>query len=436
MINERYAPDFRVSIDGAAIPRALRSSVTSVSYQTGLEGADRVELTLVNPDLRWLDHPLLATRRALKLELGYAPNSLEQLFVGEIVGQSATFPSGGVPTLTVVAQDRRQRMQRGSKTRWFAIPGQASNRPLPDALVVGSVSAESELLAVLDPLSSALSVLIGRAEEIAAAGSSDPQQIQKVIRRQLGESDYQFLTRIAKQNDWHMLIDHREPLGGYKLRFLSPAEHRTPALQLTYGRSLLDFAPRISEVGQVLAVSVPVWVAAIKMEFLVTVAWDWDRQSLDLTVTPSSGAQSGLDVLPDVYAAMKNKAKSGAERQAISQSESRAAAEQKQREEKPAVMLIEEAVTETTAARVIVSKLIPKLNQRLTGAGNTVGDPRIRAGIVIELEGLGRQFSGRYRVTSASHTLDSGGYRTRFEVRREIWLGGIPSTEPSRARSP
>jgi hypothetical protein len=43
---------------------------------------------------------------------------------------------------------------------------------------------------------------------------------------------------------------------------------------------------------------------------------------------------------------------------------------------------------------------------------------------VIRIDGLGASdFNGNYRVTSASHTVDSGGYRTSFEVRKGF--GGI-----------
>ena len=40
-----------------------------------------------------------------------------------------------------------------------------------------------------------------------------------------------------------------------------------------------------------------------------------------------------------------------------------------------------------------------------------MGDPRIRAGAVIRLEGVGPDFRGNSRVKSATHTLDTGGYR-------------------------
>jgi hypothetical protein len=72
------------------------------------------------------------------------------------------------------------------------------------------------------------------------------------------------------------------------------------------------------------------------------------------------------------------------------------------------------------SALVILHELREKLNNRLTGSGTSIGDPRIRAGAVIRLEGLGPDFSNDYRVTSATHTIDGSGYRTSFEVRKEI----------------
>ena len=85
----RYVPEFRLAIDGAPIPKPLRASVMSVTLHSGLEGADRVEITLVNDGLRWLDEPLFGLDRSVVLELGYAGQELDQVFVGEVVGTSA-----------------------------------------------------------------------------------------------------------------------------------------------------------------------------------------------------------------------------------------------------------------------------------------------------------------------------------------------------------
>ena len=84
-------------MNGSAIPAALRASITGIRFETGLEGADRVELTLANEGLRWLDDPTLRLDNTLALAIGYAPDVPEQVFVGEIVGLSPTFPAAAHP---------------------------------------------------------------------------------------------------------------------------------------------------------------------------------------------------------------------------------------------------------------------------------------------------------------------------------------------------
>lgn len=428
MAHPRYAPEARVTIDGSPLPAALRASLAGVTLETGLEGADRVELTLVNERLRWLDHPLLRLDRTLTLDLGYAPDSLEQLFVGEIVAVAPSFPQGGAPTITVVAQDRLRRLQQGKKVRWFAIPIPTVGQfPLPDLAVGGIVSLEHGLLPIYEPVGAALSVLLGGVEAIAAIG--DPAAAQKTIRRQPGESDYTFLGRVATENGWEMTIDHSGPLGGTLLRFFSQGDHLSPDLTLRYGESLVEFSPRLSSVGQILAVSVRLWRPELRMEFTITVGWDWDRQSLSLSIVPGFGIPGGLTAAPN--AALATVGRTLPERAAFRAR--RQAQRLDQRLLTPStsasVTLLDEPVTLTTAPRLIVARLLPLLNRRLTGAGSTIGDPRIKAGTVLRLEGLGEAFGGLYRVTSATHTLDGGGYRTSFEVRKEIWFGSIPLPE-------
>jgi phage protein D len=55
----------------------------------------------------------------------------------------------------------------------------------------------------------------------------------------------------------------------------------------------------------------------------------------------------------------------------------------------------------------------------ISGDGLCIGEPELRAGTVVKIEGLGSRFSGRYYVTSTDHSLKPGsGYRTAFSVRR------------------
>ncbi len=384
-----YVPEYRLFINDEPIPASLRASITSISCQSGLKGADRVEIGLVNDNLRWLDHPLLALNNKLVLSVGYVPHPMEQVFLGQIVGQDATFPSSGSPTLTLNAQDRLWQLQQGDKVRWFAIPiPTRGNHPIADPAVASLVSVQDGLIPIIDPVGAVLAVLLAGVDVIAAV--TDPDEAQRIIRRQVGESDFEFLQRIAQENGWEMFIDHTGDLAGHQLRFQSSLDHLSPDVTLKYGKSLIDFTPRISTVGQIVSVSAYVWIPAIKKHLTVTVGWDWDRMSLNIQISPETRKEAGTGA---------------------------------------SVNLIEEPVTLVSAPRKIISELLPRLNERLTGSGSTLGDPRIRAGTVLQLEGLGEQFGGRYRVTSATHSIDSGGYRTSFEVRKDIWFGSIPAIQ-------
>ena len=53
------------------------------------------------------------------------------------------------------------------------------------------------------------------------------------------------------------------------------------------------------------------------------------------------------------------------------------------------------------------------------GRGVCIGNPKLRAGTLVEIEGLGERFSGAYYITTTEHAFRPGsGYRTTFTVRR------------------
>jgi len=387
MDRARFAPDYALRIAGAPVPAELRASIQSVSCTTGYEGLDEVQLVLANDKLRWLDNPLFKLDNALTLEMGYAPHPLAQVFDGQVQARGASFPSGGAPTFTVTAHDRRHKMREGNKVRWFAIPTPIGNLPLPDIATASITTLENLLLPIFDPVGAALSIILGGVDAIAIV--TDPGSAQKIVRKQANESDYDFIGRIAAENGWDVLVEHDGPVGGHVLRFTSSLDHLQPDHTLAYGRSLIDFNPRVSKVGQIARIGGFVWIPAIKMTFVVTLGFDWDRMSLTLSITPG--------VVPIGM--------------------------------QPGDYLIEEPLTPTSIPRKLVSEIIPRLNKRLTASGTVVGDPRIRAGQVARIEGCGEEFGGLYRLTSVTQSIDQGGFRTQFEARKEIWFGSIPLSD-------
>ena len=393
-MNEKFAPDFRLELGGEPIPAALRASVESVSLTSALEGADRVEVTVVNQHLRWTDHALLRTGTPLKLHLGYHPDGFEQVFVGEVVSTQASFPADGQPTLTVAAHDRMQKLREHVRTTWYAVPVPTVGQfPLPDLAIAPLISAENGFIPVVDPVGAALSVILYGASLAVAMG--DTHEMQQLVRKQEGDSDLDFLTTLAAENGWEMLVDHTGPTGGHKLRFMSPMDQLEPVRSYRYGTSLVEWSPRITSVGVLASVTGYLRVSAIKTVFEVTVGYDWDQNALEISIMPS------------VFGQMPGTTPGGGE----------------------GFLLLTDNLTVVTAPRKILSELLPSLNSRVTGSGTVVGDPALTAGKVVQLEGLGEEFGGRYRITTATHTIGGSGYTTSIEGRKEIWFGSIPALD-------
>jgi uncharacterized protein len=392
----RYAPEFRIQVNGEDMPASVRATVTNVRYQDGQNGADQVTVGLANPELRWVQKhirglgfqpfptgvkigpvsgPNAAPEGAFDLDnkfdlfLGYAPDPPEKFFEGEITGVEVTFPNGGMPAMTLTAHDFLQRTTRGSVARGFG--------PLPDAIIATILSAEDFLLPVIDP------AIIAASTGLAAVNFIFGGSGRKQVAQQEGQTNFALLQSIAKSYDADFWVEGNIL---YLSRFL---KEYTPRLTLTWGESLLEFSPRVSNVGQVAGVAMKFTLREIPLDFVVSVFWDFTRESL------------GISILPGAVAGKTKLGPSGL-----------------------GVTIVDRPIKSpadlAASAPEIIRKLREKLNQRLTGSGSAIGDPRIRAGAIIRLEGVGPDFSGDYRVKSATHTIDSGGYRTNFEVFKEI----------------
>jgi phage protein D len=231
---------------------------------------------------------------------------------------------------------------------------------LPDAVVAAIVSAENFLLPDIDP---------------AAAGLTALGMISQRPRPQHKKSDYEFLRQIAAEYGFDMWLDGRI----FHFRLLLPMLP-PPTVELRYGESLVDFRPRHTNVGLAVGVTVKVWVSAIKTELAVSASWDGDSVSVRIAPAFLGGGGTGATLdLPDLP-----------------------------------------MDSPVDAVKWVFAELRRRINNRTTGSGSAVGDPRLRAGDTVILAGIG-PFSGpNYRLTSVSHVLDAGGYRTRFEVRREL----------------
>jgi hypothetical protein len=389
-VQPMYVPDFRLAIDGAEIPTALRNSITSVRFQEGLGAADRLEVGIGNVNLRWLQQhikglgfqpfptglrvgPLSTVSptppglfdidNKVEMAMGYAPGPFEGLFVGEVTGVEASFPSGGAPTMTLVAHDYLHRLAEGSYARGFG--------PLPDFIVASILAIEHSLVPSIEPVVMEASTAIAVVNFIFKGAGT----------KQKNQSNLELLNEIADRYDAEFNVE------GDVLYVTRFQKEYTPRLTLTWGESLLEFSPKITTVGQSVGVAFKFTLREIPLDFLVKVYYDFDRESVGIVVVPGVAAPTAMTGGP-VFTVVDRPIGSPADI--------------------------------ANSALVIAHELRTKLNNRLTGTGSCIGDPRIRAGAVIRLEGLGPDFSGDYRVKSVTHSLQTSGYTTNFEVRKEL----------------
>jgi phage protein D len=352
-----FVPDFDAVVAGQRLPAELRARVTALRFDEALEGAGRVELDLADPGLALLDELPFALEAPFALSLGYRRDGPVPVFAGEITGVEANFPATGMPGLIVTAQDASRRLNEGRRQRGY--PWQ-----LPDAVIATIVAAENGLLAMPDA---------------AAALLSGLRMLSQRPRFQNRQTDAEFLRAIATEYGFEMWVE------GDVLNFrpLFPGVP-APEVELRWGSSLLEFAPRITTIGQVLSVRIGVWIQAMRTQLAVEVTWNGARVSVRVRADfcgagDSSTVTAGLEI---------------------------------------AEVPLESPVE---GIRLAIGELRRRLNSRMTARGSAVGDPRLRAGRVISVTGVGPDFgASTWRLTSVAHTLGESGYRTAFQARREI----------------
>jgi phage protein D len=386
----QFVPAYALTINGIPIPNLLKSSISAITFESGMDAANRVEISVANPALEWLQNhinglgflpvptgllaPLpgaalapagvLDMNNTLALSLGYAGQPLVPMFEGEVTGLEANMPAGGMPTLNITALDRLNRLAQGSYGRGFG--------PLPDALIAAILSAENLLVPSIDPTLAAASTAIAVVNFIFNGSG----------RKQKSQTDLELLQEIANYYDADFWVEGSTL---YLSRFF---KEYTPSTTLTWGESLLSFAPRVSTVGQYFGIGVKFTLREIPLSFTVAVSWNFNTQSIAINVVPG-GTEAYLKSLIG-----------------------------------PIDTIIDRPISSppdiVDSAMLITRKLRNALNNRLTASGSAVGDPAIVANTVVQFNGLGPDFSGNYRVTQATHTLDTNGYRTNFKVRKEI----------------
>jgi uncharacterized protein len=187
-------------------------------------------------------------------------------------------------------------------------------------------------------------------------------------------SDVDFLLQRARRINYEVVVQDKT------LYFRKTPFDRSGATVLAYGVTLRSFYPRLSTMGQVSEVVVQGWDAKNKAPVKGT--------ATNSDVNPMGGQTLGVTISTKAFS-------------------------------KSSMLLAERPVLSAAEAQQAARGRLNEIALGfITGEGLAIGHPDIQAGRVVELKGLGRRFSGKYYVTSATHTVNQGGYSTRFTVAR------------------
>jgi phage protein D len=354
-----YVPAFEVKLGGRPAGQDVIRDILSVSYKDSLQEIDSFELSINNwdADARAFKY---SDRRLFdpgqRIELSMGyQGALRPILKGEITSLRPSFPAGGGSVLAVSGLNVLHRFRTRQESRTYA----------------GVTDSD-----IADQIGERLRV------RLETPHASDEPILEYVI--QDNQYDIIFLMERARRIGYDLTVEER-PSGATTETVLvyrpSTAVHQ-PAYRLSYGKSLVEFQPELTTANQVGKVTVRGWDAVKKQPITYTAT----RDQLSTRGVESRGGQDAID------GAVQAKEEIVATRPVESEAE----------------------------ARKLATEILEGIAKEMVkGTGSVVGLPDLRAGTVLEIDGLGVRFSGRYFVVSTTHAIGDSGYTTQFECRRE-----------------
>ncbi len=192
----------------------------------------------------------------------------------------------------------------------------------------------------------------------------DNTDIQYDMIQQVGVSDYQFLAALAERNAYEFFIS------GQQVYFREPPADGSAVVTLTWGQNLISLIKEDDLSDQ---------TGTVKLR-----SWDYKTKKV-LIGSASTGSEPGQKKLEKALGTIVDNYSSEAGTQSEVQQE----------------------------AKAIKSKSAQKFS---SGEATCIGLPVIRAGLFVELAGMGSKLNAVYYVASARHNIDESGYTTTFSI--------------------
>ena len=384
-----YAPAFELRIDGAGLPRSVLRDMVQLTYHDDIKEVDGFEIIINNWDAtarrcKYIGSETTAqlagtgdTSKLFKLfepcsktvevALGYV-GDLQPMLRATFTTMEPNFPENGPPVLTVRGLNVLHRLRK--KKFSYAWTNQ---KPSAIARSFNNLRDGSQ-----PRLTRPWTVVTDQQAE----GAEFP--IDYVA--QADQFDVDFLLQLAHGQGY--VIEAREEV---QELYFGPSQRArgTVNYRLEWGKGLTSFRPTLSTANQWKSVTVRGWDRQTQKHI---------RQTVDLNDSQLKKLNSDLHEI-------------------VQQCDPR----EQQTVDLP---VFTPAEAEQRARAMLRDQLV----QIVTARGKTVGLPALRAGTLVDIQGIGARLSGTYFVTKTTHTLGDNGYATEFDCRREN-LTGKPRTD-------
>lgn len=360
MPRDYFAPGFQVKVDGQRLNLDIARYITDLTVTHEPDTMDHFSLTLANPGPDWpwthtRDAALFREGKAVEILIGYV-DDLQPMFKGKIASARVTYPESGASSVRVEGHTEMQRLRGSLKTRTFV--------NMTDKQIAERIAGD-----------------------VGLTPEADDTATQHAYVIQYNQSDQTFLVERARRIGFQLAVD------GTKLLFKRAQASREPGYKLVWGHPrepvdgsrrvmpLRSFSPSLNLLNQVTKVIVRGQHPETREPFSGEAGPGDERLG--------SGSITGARLAEQMFGP---------------------------RVEVIADVPLPSADEATTMARAIYGD---RALNFITGTGATIGLPDLRAGALIELTGLGGRYSGVYYLSQTVHTINSGGYLTTFQVKRD-----------------
>ena len=358
-----YVPTFQVKLDGRDPGEEVIRDIQQVTYKDDIEQVDSFEISINNWDanklaFKYSDQELFNPGKRLELWMGYyGKDSMRLMMKGEITSLRPDFPSSGQPTLSISGLNLLHSLRKSQKSQVHK--GK-------DSKIAKKIGHDIGV-------------------EIRTDDNAEASEVDNEYLIQHNQYDIVFLMERARRNGYDLVVEEAGSNGSSqpsKLYFGPSLNLKKITYQLSWGKSLIQFQPTLTTARQVGSVVVQAWDKSKKALITATAT----RKAAKTRGVGSKGGEENIEQAFN-------------ERQEV---------------------IVDHPVANQAEAQKLADQTMERIAKEMVKAsGSTVGLPDLRAGSVLNIDRLGDRFSGKYFVTSTTHSIGDSGYTTQFQCRRE-----------------